>query len=49
LNFEMVFAVFLRIEFEKHDEHNSSPEYFLEKTTSFWHLLHFMLVFPSRL
>jgi hypothetical protein len=35
LNFEMVFAVFLRMELEKHNEHSSSPEYFLEKTASF--------------
>jgi len=29
LYFEMVFAAFLRIEFEKHSEQRLSPEYFL--------------------
>ncbi len=33
LYFEMVFAVFLKIEVEKHSEHKFSPEYFLEYAT----------------
>jgi len=35
LYFDIVLAVFLRIELEKHSEHRFSPEYFLEYTAIF--------------
>ena len=44
LYFEIVFAVFLKIECEKHSEQKFSPEYFLEYTAIFSHLSHFILI-----
>jgi len=37
LYLEMVFAAFLRMEFEKHSEQRLSPEYFLVYTAVFSH------------
>jgi hypothetical protein len=39
---EIVFAAFLKIEFEKHPEQRLSPEYFLLYTAAllhFWHCI----------
>ena len=40
LYFEIVFAVFFTMDFEKHSEHSFSPEYFLVYAAGFSHLSH---------
>ena len=41
LYFEIVFAVFCNMEFEKQSEQSFSPEYFLENTAILPHLVQF--------
>ena len=49
LYFEMVFAVFRSMDWEKHSEHNDSPEYFLEYALWFSHKSHLrMVLFSSK-